>query len=330
MPCILQITDKTKTLQTGIIIKSTGSWYQVLAQDGRRWQCRIVGKLRLEGIKLTNPVGVGDEVQIVPENEAENTALIKGVQPRRNYVVRQSPRRKHDLHLLAANIDQAVVIVTIREPHLKQGFIDRFLLMTEPQDIPAVIIFNKADLYDEDDLALFGYLKTIYEAIGYGVMLTSTADGTGIEAFRELLRDKVTLVGGQSGVGKSSLVNVIQPQLDLRTGDLSDYSGKGMHTTTFAEMYALDFGGQLIDTPGIKTLAFNNLEQLDVAHNFREFFQMSDDCKFGGSCLHRSEPGCAVRKAIESGELSELRYANYLALLDEVEDQNYWERHKDM
>ncbi|MBP8239893.1 MAG: ribosome small subunit-dependent GTPase A [Saprospiraceae bacterium] len=317
-------------MQTGIVIKSTGSWYQVLTKEGRQWQCRIVGKLRLDDIKLTNPVGVGDEVQIVPENETENTALIKGVQPRRNYVVRQSPRRKHDLHLLAANVDQAVVIVTIIEPHLKQGFIDRFLLMTEPQDIPTIIVFNKADLYDKDDLTLFEYLKNIYGAIGYNAMLTSAVDGTGIDAFRELLRDKVTLVGGQSGVGKSSLVNAIQPKLDLRTGDLSDYSGKGMHTTTFAEMHPLDFGGQLIDTPGIKTLAFNNLEPLDVAHNFREFFQMSDQCKFGGSCLHRTEPGCAVREAIEKGELSELRYANYLALLDEVEDQNYWERHKDM
>lgn len=317
-------------MQTGIVIKSTGSWYQVLTKEGRQWQCRIVGKLRLDDIKLTNPVGVGDEVQIVPENETDNTALIKGVQPRRNYVVRQSPRRKHDLHLLAANVDQAVVIVTIIEPHLKQGFIDRFLLMTEPQDIPTTIIFNKADLYDKDDLTLFEYLKNIYGAIGYNAMLTSAVDGTGIDAFRELLRDKVTLVGGQSGVGKSSLVNAIQPQLDLRTGDLSDYSGKGMHTTTFAEMHPLNFGGQLIDTPGIKTLAFNNLEPLDVAHNFREFFQMSDQCKFGGSCLHRTEPGCAVREAIEKGELSELRYANYLALLDEVEDQNYWERHKDM
>lgn len=298
--------------------------------NGRIWQCRIVGKLRLDDIKLTNPVGVGDQVDIDVESEEENTALIKGVLPRRNYVVRQSPRRKHDLHLLAANVDQAVVIATVIEPHLKQGFIDRFILMTEPQDIPTTVIFNKADLYGEEEMAIFGYLQKVYEDIGYPVLLTSALSGEGMDAFVQLLKGKVTLLGGQSGVGKSTLVNTIQPQLDLRTGDLSDYSGKGTHTTTFAEMHPLGFGGYLIDTPGIKTLAFNNLEPLDIAHNFREFFQISDQCRFGGSCLHRSEPHCAVREAIEAGAISELRYANYLALLDEVEDQNYWERHKDM
>ncbi len=317
-------------LKTGTVIKSTGSWYQVLTPEAHTWQCRIVGKFRLDGIKLTNPVAVGDQVQIEVESEVENTALIKAILPRTNYIVRQSPRRKHDLHLLAANVDQAVVIATIIEPHLKQGFIDRFILMTEPQDIPTIVIFNKADLYGEDEMALFEYLKDIYEAIGYPALLTSAQDGTGLDAFRELLRGKVTLISGQSGVGKSTLVNAVQPQLDLRTGDLSDYSGKGTHTTTFAEMHPLDFGGSLIDTPGIKTLAFNNLEPLDIAHNFREFFQLSDHCRFGGSCLHRQEPGCAVREALEAGTVSELRYANYLSLLEEVEDQNYWERHKDM
>lgn len=317
-------------MKTGTIVKSTGSWYQVRTPEGETWQCRIVGKLRLDDIKLTNPVGVGDQVDIEVEDEAEGTALIKAIHPRRNYVVRQSPRRRHDMHLLAANVDQAVVIATIIEPQLKQGFIDRFLLMTEPQDIPAVIIFNKADLYGEDEMALYEYLREVYAPIGYPVLLTSAQSGQGLEEFRALLQHKVTLIGGQSGVGKSTLINAIQPHLDLRIGHLSDYSGKGMHTTTFAEMHPLDFGGALIDTPGIKTLAFNNLTPMDVAHNFREFFQHSDACRFGGSCLHRLEPGCAVREALEAGELSQLRYANYLALLDEVEDQNYWERHKDM
>jgi ribosome biogenesis GTPase / thiamine phosphate phosphatase len=315
---------------TGTVIKSTGSWYQVLDPNGITWQCRMVGKIRLDDIKLTNPIGVGDQVLFEAENPDEHTANINGILPRRNYVVRQSPRRKHDLHLLAANIDQAIIIVTIVEPMLKQGFIDRFLLMTEPHDIPAIIIFNKADLYGPEDMDRYLSLKHIYENIGYTVLLSSSENGTGIDTLKALLKDKITLISGQSGVGKSTLVNHIQPQLELRTGDLSDYSGKGTHTTTFAEMFSLDFGGAIIDTPGIKMLGFNNLEQQDIAHNFREFFALSDDCKFGGSCLHRSEPGCAVRKALASETVSLLRYTNYLALLDEVADQNYWERHKDL
>lgn len=310
-------------------MRSTGKWYDVQLADGRRVQSRIVGKFRLNGMQLTNPVAVGDEVRLQIEPEGED-AMIKDILPRRNYVVRQSPRRKHALHLLASNIDQAAVIVTIVEPNLKQGFIDRFLLMTEPYEIPVLVVFNKADLYEEEELEIFEYLRSIYEDIGYQVLLTSTVDDTGLDEFREWLKDKTTLIGGQSGVGKSSLVNSIQPSLDLRTSELSDYSGKGIHTTTFAEMFPLDFGGYLIDTPGIKTLSFNNLEPMDVAHNFREFFALSEECKFGGSCLHRNEPKCAVKAAVESGEVSELRYINYLTILEEIEDQNYWERHKEI
>lgn len=286
---------------------------------------RIVGKFRLDGMRITNPVAVGDEVE-VEIDEKEETGTIRNILPRRNYVVRQSPRRKHDLHLLASNVDQAMVIVTIIEPNLKQGFIDRFLLMTEPYEIPTVIVFNKADLYGAEELSVFEYLEAIYQNIGYTVLLVSATQGRGLAELQELLRDKATLIAGQSGVGKSTLVNAIQPQLELRTAELSDYSGKGQHTTTFAEMHPLDFGGAIIDTPGIKTLSFNHLEPMDVAHNFREFFERSEGCRFGGKCLHRNEPGCAVKKAIEAGEVSELRYMNYLALLEEIEDQNYWER----
>jgi ribosome biogenesis GTPase / thiamine phosphate phosphatase len=321
----------------GTVIKSTGSWYNVRREDdGSMVQCRIVGKFRLDDMNLTNPVAVGDKVLF--ELESEDKGSIKKIMPRQNYVARQSPRKKHDIHLLAANIDQALLFVTIVEPNLKQGFIDRFLLTTEPHNIPTVIVFNKADLYGEADLALFNEMKDIYEKIGYTVILLSSTDGAsrinreglGLEELKTVLKDKTTMISGQSGVGKSSAVNAIQPQMDLKTGEISDYSGKGQHTTTFAEMFKLSFGGYLIDTPGIKTLAFNNLEPMDVAHNFREFFKASDNCRFGRSCLHRNEPHCAVKNALETGEISPLRYKNYLTILEDIEDINYWERHKDL
>ena len=316
-------------MQEGVVIKSTGSWYSVQLESGERIESRIIGRFRMDGKKLTNPVAVGDRVLLEMEQGESNTGIIKEILPRTNYVVRQSPRKKHELHLLASNVDQAIVIITISNPKLKQGFIDRFLLMTEPYDIHTIIVANKADLYSDGDLAVFEYLKEIYEAIGYQMILTSAEDGTGVETLKALMHGKTNLVAGQSGVGKSSLVNRIKPGLQLRTSALSDYTGKGQHTTTFAEMFNLDDGGKIIDTPGIKTLGFNHLETMDVAHNFREFFHLSSECRFGGKCLHREEPGCAVKSALENEEVSELRYINYLALLEEVEDQNYWERNSD-
>ena len=319
----------------GRVIKSTGSWYNVRRLDnGEVVKCRIVGKFRLGNMNLTNPVAVGDVVEFAINDE--ELGMIKKIAPRVNYVARQSPRKLHDLHLLASNVDQAMLFVTIVETHMKQGFIDRFLLMTEPQDIPTIIVFNKSDLYDADDKAIFNDMKTIYEKIGYSVLLISAITGEGLEDLKNILKDKITLVSGQSGVGKSSAVNAIQSQLILKTGEISDYSGKGQHTTTFAEMFELDFGGSLIDTPGIKTLAFNNLQPMDVAHNFREFFILSHKCKFGSSCMHRNEPGCAVKDALTDSEdsltelgISELRYQNYLKILEEIEDINYWQRNKE-
>lgn len=314
-------------MQIGTVIKSTGSWYNVrLHESGETLQCRIVGKFRLEDIPLTNPVGVGDEVEI--ELEGQNEGLIKKICPRRNYVIRQSPRRKHDMHLLAANIDQAVLIVTVVQPDLKPGFIDRFIVMIERDDIPVTIVFNKADVYDEEDMERFEEMKALYEGIGYPCLLTSVVTKQGIDELKAILKDKTTLMSGQSGVGKSTLMNAIQPQLEQKTGEISDYSGKGQHTTTFAEMFQLDFGGNLIDTPGIKVLGFNYKDKTNIAHSFREFFKLSPQCRFGGACLHNNEPGCAVQAALERGEISELRYTHYLTLLDEVDEQNYWDRKK--
>lgn len=313
----------------GIVIKSTGSWYNVRMEDGQVLECRTVGKLRLNDLPLTNPIAVGDEVMVEMENESGN-GLIKGIMPRRNYVVRQSPRRKHDLHLLASNIDQALLVTTITQPKLKQGFIDRFLLMVEPYEIPTIIVFNKADLYSDEDLEVYAYLEDLYQGLGYTVILASAVTGDGVAELKAQLKDKVTMLSGQSGVGKSSLLNQIQSNLELRVGEISDWSGKGQHTTTFAEMHPLDMGGQIIDTPGIKTLSFIHLEPNQVAHNFREIFALSPQCRFGGACLHRNEPKCAVKAAVEKGEISSLRYENYLYILQEIEDLNYWERKKEM
>ena len=307
--------------------KSTGKWYTVQLEDGRVMPCRIKGKFRLGNYKLTNPIAVGDWVEVQPEKGLE-TGVIATLHPRENYVLRQSTRRRHYMHLIAANIDQAFVIVTIQQPMLKPGFIDRFLLSTESHNIPTYIIVNKADLYDEEDLELYEGLQSIYQPIGYPTRLVSAETHAGVDDLRSLLKDKTTLISGHSGVGKSSLVNALQPDLDLSTQEVSDYSGKGMHTTTFAQMHPLSFGGQIIDTPGIKELGFINMEPMDVAHNFKEIFLYSRDCKFG-NCLHLNEPKCAVKAAVEVGEISLLRYQSYCSILEEIQNQNSWERQTD-
>jgi len=313
----------------GIVIKSTGSWYEVQLENGDIIPCRIQGKFRLGTLKLTNPVAVGDSVKVNIEGEEDTVGTIRSINDRKNYVLRQSPRKKHFVHIIAANIDQAICIVSLHQPKIKVGFIDRFLLMTEPYEIPVTIIFNKSDLNEEEDQEYLTYLRTVYENIGYKTLLTSSETNEGIEELKNLLEDKLSLVAGQSGVGKSTLVNTLAPELELRTQEVSDYSGKGQHTTTFAEIFSLPDGGQIIDTPGIKTLGFNYLEEMDVAHNFREFFHLSQNCKYG-DCMHRNEPNCAVKEALEEGKIAPMRYDNYLTILKEIEDQNYWEIQKDL
>jgi ribosome biogenesis GTPase len=312
---------------TGLIMRSTGSWYEVLLQNENRIiSCRIIGKLKLEKDIITNPVAVGDVVEV--ELEHDDQGVIKNILPRRNFIARQSPKSRLQIHLIACNIDQAMLITSMREPDLKPGFIDRFLLTTEPQNIPVLIVFNKWDIYSEKDKAEFEELKKIYEKIGHQVLAASSVDKYGIDVLKEKLNHKTTLISGQSGVGKSSLINQLSPGLKLKTSNLSGYSGKGIHTTTFAEMFRLDFDGFIIDTPGIKSLSFNNLSVMDVAHNFREFFAISDQCRFSSKCTHRNEPDCAVKAAIEHGDISEVRYKNYLNVVEEIEAMNYWERNK--
>lgn len=306
----------------------TGSWHQVMLKDGSVIPSRIIGRLRLEDIHTTNPVGVGDFVEVEWEQDQQQCIITK-VLPRRNYIVRQSPRKKHELHLIAANVDQAFIVTSIIHPTIKFGFIDRFILMTEPQNIPLTIVLNKCDLYNEEAWEMVEVVRSVYEPIGYKVLPISTLSGEGLDALLPLFNDKVSFIGGQSGVGKSSLINSIEPGLGLKTEELSSFSGKGQHTTTFAEMFPLKAGGFIMDTPGIKMLSFNNLELQDVAHNFREFFTLSSSCRFP-NCLHRNEPGCAVKRALEQGEVSPVRYENYLVILEEIEQQNYWERHKNM
>lgn len=311
----------------GTIIKATGSWYNVRHESSNTiTPCRIKGKFRLADERLNNPVAVGDFVEFDLESSEEGSkGIIHKIKPRRNYVIRSSTSKRHQLHLIACNVDQVLLVTSISQPRMKPGFIDRFLLTTSTQDIPTTILFSKADIYDEEDMAIYEAIKNIYEPLGYPCYLMSAHTGQGLDVFEELLKDKVSLISGNSGVGKSSLVNALEPDLDLKTLELSGYTGKGQHSTTFAEMHDLKLGGQIVDTPGIKEMGFINLKPQDVAHNYREFFEASQRCKYRG-CLHLNEPNCAVREAIETETISSLRYQSYCSIMEEVQNVNYWER----
>ena len=296
----------------GLIIKSTGSWYQVQSPEGKKTDCRIKGKFRTKGIVTTNPLAVGDVVDFEMEPDQE-TGVITNLQQRRNYIIRKSINLSKQGQILAANLDQALLVVTLASPRTSLGFIDRFLVTAEAYDIPAMLVFNKLDLFSDEGLEILVDYKAIYENIGYPCYEVSALEGTNIEQVSELLKGKVTLFSGHSGVGKSSLINAFLPDLDLRTHQVSDWSDKGMHTTTFAEMFELPGGGFIIDTPGIRELGVIDIEKQELSHFFPEMRGRLNTCRFN-NCRHINEPGCAVLAAVEDGEIELSRYESYLSI----------------
>jgi ribosome biogenesis GTPase len=306
-----------------LVLKSTGSWYRIQFADGTQADARLRGSLRLSGSRATNPVAVGD--QVVAEPESEGRWAISEVKERRNHLVRKSVNLSHKSQVIAANIDQAVLVATVAEPKTLFGFMDRFLATAEAYRIPALIAFNKVDELNEATEAELAYREAAYGQAGYPTLRVSAETGEGLDALREALQGKVSLFSGHSGVGKSSLANRLQPGLQLRTGAISSAHGQGQHTTTFAEMHPLDFGGFLIDTPGIRGFGLVDMEREELSHYFREIFALSSQCRFG-NCLHSDEPGCAVRTAYEANALAPTRYESYLSMLV-GEDENDPYRH---
>jgi ribosome biogenesis GTPase len=307
---------------TGTVYKSTGSWYSVRADDGTTYECRIKGRFRMQGIKSTNPVSVGDVVDFELEQSAGKTVgVIANIHDRRNYIVRKSVNLSKQTHVIAANIDQLFLLVTINNPVTTTSFIDRFLVTAEAYSIAAVLVFSKSDTYgrDEEDEQL--YLQYVYSQIGYRCLRISAATGEGLDALKEMMRGKASMFSGHSGVGKSTLINAIEPALDLRTKEISDQHQQGQHTTTFAEMFDLSFGARIIDTPGIRGFGMVDMEPDEIGDYFPEFFRLKSACKFN-NCLHKDEPGCAVKDALEKDDVAWSRYRSYLQLLD-GEDENY-------
>lgn len=304
----------------GLVIKSTGSWYQVQGENGNLYDCRIKGKFRTKGIKTTNPIAVGDWVNFELEAE-QQTGVIIDLEPRKNYIIRKSVNLSKQTQIIGANLDQAILVVTLASPPTSLGFIDRFLVTAEAYSIPAILVFNKLDLFSEDGLEILQEYKAIYTNIGYACYEVSAAEGTNIGEVIGLLKDKVTLVSGHSGVGKSTLINSIVPQASLRTGHISDWSDKGKHTTTFAEMIDLPFGGKLIDTPGIRELGIVDIEKHELSHFFPEMRAFLNKCRFN-NCIHINEPGCMVLEAVENGEIEPSRYESYISMYNNDDNRS--------
>ncbi len=304
-----------------MVYKSTGSWYIVQDEKGQAYNARIKGKFKIDGITSTNPVAVGDIVEIADETEEGNT-VIEEIYERRNYINRVSPHNKNQHHIVAANLDQSLLFATLKDPKTSLGFIDRFLVISEAYGVPAIIVFNKSDLYRKKELEKFELVQEIYEPIGYTIKLISIEKGEGVKEVEALLKNKVTLLSGHSGVGKSSFINYLFPEKRLKTQDVSGWSGKGLHTTTFAEMYNLPFGGQVIDTPGIREMGLVDISKQEVAHYFPEMRAVMNDCQFN-NCIHLDEPGCAVKAAVNDGRIHGERYLSYLNIRDSINEKSY-------
>ena len=304
-------------MMRALVYKSTGSWYITKTDDGSTFNARMKGIFKIDEITSTNPVAVGDEVEIVPEQDADRTAMITEILPRRNYITRQAPSHRMHHHIVAANLDQSIMFATLKEQRTSQGFIDRFLVTCEAYHVPAIIIFNKLDIYRKKEMDRLEMLTEVYTKIGYRVIGISVLENTGLEELKDLLKDKTTLMSGHSGVGKSSFINHLFPAFDLKTQDVSGWSGKGMHTTTFAEMFDLPGGGRVIDTPGMREFGIVEISRQELSHYFPEMRVLLGDCQFN-NCLHINEPGCAIKKAVEDGRIDAERYVSYWNILESM------------
>jgi len=299
---------------TGKVYKSTGSWYVLKTAEGETWNGRLKGLFKLDGITSTNPIAVGDNVDFESENEDESTAIITAIHDRSNYINRQSPSHRNHHHIVAANLDQSLMVVTLKEPRTSQGFIDRFLVTSEAFHVPAILLFNKTDLYRAKEEARFEEWKAMYEAVGYRLVRMSAHTGEGLEEVKALLAGKISLLSGHSGVGKSSFLNALYPELQLKTQNVSGWSGKGMHTTTFAEMFDLPGGGRIIDTPGMREFGLVDITRQELSGYFPEMRALAGQCQFN-DCLHLEEPGCKVKQAVQEEKIAADRYLSYCSIL---------------
>ena len=306
----------------GLVYKSTGSWYSVKDASGKVWNARMKGIFKMDDITSTNPIAVGDVIDFEVENENEFSVMITKIHDRKNYINRQSPKIKSQQHIVAANVDQSMMIATIKEPRASQGFIDRFLVACEMYHVPAIIIFNKMDLYKQKEMEKYERMKEVYEKIGYKVVGISLKKNDSLDEIKELLKEKISLISGHSGVGKSTFINAILPELAIKTQDVSGWSGKGQHTTTFAEMYDLPFGGKIIDTPGMKEFGLVGVEKNELSGYFPEMRKRINKCQFN-NCTHINEPGCAIKEGVINGEIDEDRYVSYFNMLESIGEKKW-------